>query len=135
MANLEDWNYWHDSRTRGPIRKPTLCVMSDNGWEETYELAYKWEVCPGCGGEGSMTNPSIDAGGLTADELYSDPDFTEAYVSGAFDVPCNLCEGNRVVPTVDRDKCSAEELTAYDEQKRDELAYEAECRMERALGC
>ena len=44
--------------------------------------------------EGTMVNPSIDAGGLSYDDFYGDPDFEEDYFSGRYDVQCSACHGS-----------------------------------------
>lgn len=56
-----------------------------------------WIVCTLCRGDGSVVNPSIDAGGIPADELDADPDFRDAYLAGAYDITCPRCNGRRVV--------------------------------------
>jgi hypothetical protein len=57
----------------------------------------KWIVCPVCDGEGKTVNPAIDCQGLTAEDFAEDPDFAEDYRSGAYDVRCGGCGGQRVV--------------------------------------
>lgn len=63
-----------------------------------------FRVCPTCEGYGTHVNPSIDAHGIGREEFDEDPDFEEAYFSGAYDVTCGECSGQRVVanpPTCD----------------------------------
>jgi DnaJ-class molecular chaperone len=57
----------------------------------------KWIVCPVCKGEGTTVNPAIDCNGLTAEDFRDDPDFAEGYMSGAYDITCQACDGRRVV--------------------------------------
>jgi hypothetical protein len=57
----------------------------------------KWILCPVCNGDGKTVNPAIDAHGLTAEDFREDPDFAEAYWSGAYDITCRGCNGHRVV--------------------------------------
>ena len=52
-----------------------------------------WLICPACKGEGSHVNPNIDAGGISAEDFYDDPDFFDDYMSGMYDVPCDACHG------------------------------------------
>lgn len=66
----------------------------------------KFAVCPTCEGAGKHVNPSIDAHGIGADEFNEDPDFADAYFSGAYDVACVECKGLRVVPG-----CAVEDCT------------------------
>ena len=52
-----------------------------------------WVICPGCSGEGTCVNPSIDCNGLTQEDFDEDPDFAENYFGGLYDVSCAACEG------------------------------------------
>lgn len=81
-----------------------LCTVEDVGEDahgyctEEITVRFEWGVCPTCGGRGSHTNPSIDAQGLSAEDFLADPDFAMDYLSGKYDVACNECGGQRVVP-------------------------------------
>ena len=57
-------------------------------------IPYKQENCWQCDGKGTMVNPSIDAGGLSYDDFYGDPDFEEDYFSGRYDIQCSACRGS-----------------------------------------
>lgn len=59
--------------------------------------AKQYEVCPCCGGSGTVVNPSIDCRGLSHEDFCEDPDFLEDYCSGVYDIRCNVCDGNRVI--------------------------------------
>ena len=37
------------------------------------------------------------------------------YRDGRYDVACNQCGGDRVIPVIDRKRCDSELLAAYDE--------------------
>ena len=74
-------------------------------------------VCWLCDGEGHHVDPSIDRNGLSADELYEDPDFADEYFNGGYDITCNECHGRRVVKMVDRAACAPEHLAAYDQEQ------------------
>jgi predicted methyltransferase len=57
-------------------------------------MADKWMICPVCRGEGQYVNPSIDANGITAEEMHElGDDFREEYTAGAYDVTCQICQG------------------------------------------
>ena len=58
----------------------------------------EWVVCGGCEGRGQYVNPSIDSHGLTREDFDQDPEFHEDYVSGVYNIPCDLCKGRSVVP-------------------------------------
>jgi hypothetical protein len=60
------------------------------------QLRTKFEVCGQCSGSGKVVNPQIDAGGLTYEDFHEDPDFEERYFSGAYDITCPSCSGDRV---------------------------------------
>lgn len=109
----------------------------------------KWAVCPRCGGEGQHTNPAIDGNGITADEMYElGDDFREDYLSGVYDIPCERCHGNQVVPACQQEDCKEavediEEvyhcyahLTEQEaEDVRDHYEYLAEVAAELRAGC
>lgn len=58
-------------------------------------------VCSRCDGNGTHTNPAIDEHGISPQEFDEDPDFREAYFSGAYDVRCEECRGEKVLPELD----------------------------------
>ena len=68
-------------------------------------LPSKRIVCPQCDGTGKHVNPSIDGHGLTSEDFAEDPDFAESYFSGAYDVRCELCNGNNVIDEIDENAC------------------------------
>lgn len=122
---LERMNAAHDSRVCEAAERPVLYTSDpETGDDIEIPLPMKWGVCPVCNGEGRHVNPSIDAGGLSAEDFDQDPDFAEAYMAGAYDQVCNRCEGRTTVPVVNEDAIPAEQLKAWRKQER-ELA---ECR-------
>lgn len=58
----------------------------------------RFVVCPLCDGRGKHVNPSIDAHGLTREDFDEDPIFAEDYLSGIYDIACNLCQGRTTIP-------------------------------------
>lgn len=106
-------------------------------YEYEAEFPAKYEVCDLCEGQGKHVNPSIDCGGISAEEMYEDPDFAEAYFGGAFDVPCNQCRGLRVSPVVDEDLLSEEQKKNWKlflELQEDRAMLDAEYAAERRMG-
>lgn len=132
MTALDNLNYYCDERTRGPA-PDVITVYDDDGNE--HELPSHWVVCPVCHGEGSHVNPSIDASGLSAEDLYDDPEFVDDYFAGVYDVICNRCDGRRVVKGVDWDALSADEQRWLEEEQRAEREYRAEVEAEIRMGC
>jgi len=113
-------------------------LIDDEGWEYEAELPVTYEVCDRCRGKGSHVNPSIDGHGITAEEWHGpdwDDESREMYLTGGYDVPCEECDGKRVVPVVDEKKCNPETLERY----HDYLSCMAELRREEAaerrFGC
>lgn len=84
--------------------KLTITLVEDDGEEIDHQLPAKWVVCSRCNGAGRHVNPSIDGNGLTREDFDADPDFEEAYFSGAYDVTCYACEGRTTVEQVDFDR-------------------------------
>lgn len=80
--------------------------VNDDGEEIETELPCKFEVCGHCRGKGTHCNPAIDGNGLTAEDFAEDPDFQEGYLEGRYDVTCEECHGERVVPEIDLDEAN-----------------------------
>ena len=155
--NLEERNYWNDSRTQAVMRQKAFTVldegkgrgriklseafMDDELADEAglppdhdgiIECSIKYEVCDCCRGRGKVVNPSIDAGGLTREDFDEDPDFHEAYMNGDYDVKCPECDGLRVVPIASiHDEKIAKAVAEFAEA---EIRYARELAHERAMG-
>lgn len=91
----------------------------------------RMEVCPTCDGHGTVTNPNIDCGGLSADDFYDDPDFADDYFGGRYDIQCPECKGKNVVPMPDLPKALQNAIAEWD---REDAANVAEMCAERAMG-
>lgn len=113
--------------------KVTLANAAGEDVEHT--LPTKFEVCDRCRGNGTHTNPAIDGNGITQSEMAElGPEFQEDYFSGVYDVPCEVCEGLRVVPVVDEEKCSPELLAAYKRDQEEQAYLDRESAAERRMG-
>lgn len=104
-------------------------------------LRMKFEVCPLCNGKGRHVNPSIDAHGICADEWDRDWSYEdrESYMSGAYDVTCYECNGNKIVPEIDKNPyfytdAIKEVVELVDALRAEEASYVQMCMMERAMG-
>lgn len=76
----------------------TVCIDDDTDDGVTRTFRCQTAVCGTCDGKGAHVNPSVDADhGITSEEFNDDPDFRDAYFSGAYDVRCCECKGERVV--------------------------------------
>ena len=87
-----------------------------------------------CDGSGKYVNPSIVSGGLTQEDFDQDPEFRQDYFSGVYDITCEQCHGNNVIPVVNEKALSDEEKKMYYawlEDEQDRLAEEAEDRRTR----
>lgn len=136
--NMEEQNYWNDHRVRaGMINKGKLdgdYLILEREESDDIKLLCKLDVCSTCNGKGTHVNPSIDASGISEEDFDEDPEFRENYMSGMYDQTCNECNGLRVVPVVDRDKNSSEDLKRYDNHLEEEYRYAAEVAAERRMG-
>ena len=54
-----------------------------------------YQVCPQCKGEGTMVNRAVSV--WTYADRIADPDGFEAMLRGVYNVPCDRCNGLRVV--------------------------------------
>ncbi len=119
----------------------TLYVDDEEGdYEEEVWFPIKFEVCGGCSGKGTHVHRAIDENGISPDEFAEDPEFAEAYFGGRYDVQCQDCGGNNVMPYIDEDAVKllgAEKiahLEAYYDNQEADAAYDAECAAERRMG-
>lgn len=141
--SMDTYNYHRDPRviardTAGlflstDARTMTGVVVID---DEEHTIGMHFEVCDLCGGRGSHTNPSIDAGGLTGEDMADwDDEDRERYFGGGYDVACYECKGARVVPAPRaRDDAERAILAKIEEFER-EAAEDAALRAaERAMG-
>jgi len=159
MTTIDDLNYASDPRVRdaGKNGVPTIsvfgCGVCGEAWGNTdpdaktcdcdefvrahfdVELPWKWSVCTTCRGEGRHVNPSIDCGGISAQDFHDDPDFADEYMRGTYDQDCTRCAGKRVVPAVDVDAMSSELMALWEAQVNDDAAYDAERLAEIRAGC
>lgn len=148
--SIDDYNYYNDHRVQAAnapswfssFNEETMTaeveVEADDGEMYIELLPIKYEVCGTCEGRGSHVNPSIDCGGLTSDDFYDDPDFEEGYRSGHYDVTCYGCNGKRVMPVINDSCLNAAQRRAVEyieECAQYEAEYQAQCRMERMMGC
>lgn len=106
----------------------------DEGDDIELELPAKYEVCSLCNGKGSHVNPSIDAHGLSREDLAEDPSFADDYLSGMYDETCYECGGRRVQPVVDEKHADKETLKRFQDRARSEADYIRECEYERRMG-
>ena len=120
-SHIDDMNYYNDSRTKDAPEVPD-------------HLPTMWIICPVCNGNCKVVNPSIDAGGLTAEDFYDDPDFAEDYQSGVYDIACKYCKGSGKIKVLDRDACNPGDLEEYDLDRQCEDEYEAERMAELRMG-
>lgn len=110
---------------------------------EEITVPFKWEVCSRCDGDGHHSNPSIDGNGITESEMDDlGDDFRKNYFAGVYDVTCEECKGNRLVPVIDLDLIPAKDprLTlisqALEYKKgiaQDRAEWKAEQAMERRM--
>jgi hypothetical protein len=105
-------------------------LLDDETAEYEAELPVEFEVCDRCRGKGTHTNPNIDGHGISAEEWDRDWDdeSREMYMSGGYDVTCEACHGERVVPVVVEERCDPKVLEHYHNQ----LKAEYESRLEEA---
>jgi hypothetical protein len=93
-------------------------------------------VCDRCNGYGHHGNPSFD--GTTVDWWLEGDDTGESfdnYMSGAYDVSCEECHGERVLDQLDEEAMSPEMLAEWESYCRAEYEDRAERDAERRMGC
>lgn len=131
---MSDLNYLTDARNQ-PAASRVLYLEREDGSTDEIELPTTWAVCSVCNGEGKHVNPSIDCGGLTADDFHDDPDFESDYFGGVYDVTCNRCNGRTTERVVDWNALTDEQREAYENQLEGEASDRAEHLAEIRAGC
>jgi hypothetical protein len=111
-------------------------IESDECELQELEVPIKFEVCGRCCGQGSHVNPNVDGHGITSSEWEQEwsEDEKESYLSGRYDVTCYECNGRRVCPVVDEDRCPPEIVLKIQEQQEEDYRYDSMARMERMMG-
>jgi hypothetical protein len=143
---IEERNYLNDPRTRAGQGKwyddfdeknmqftysYTNYDDEDEETEATVQFPAVYQVCSLCDGRGNVVNPSIDAGGISSEDFYDDPEFAEDYQSGVYDITCPQCSGKRVEPIVDESRLNDEQKAAMEhmEEAAREEEYDRRTRM------
>ena len=103
-----------------------------DGNDVVVELPGTRIVCDRCRGEGVHDHPAF-SNGLTSED-FEDEDFREGYFSGRYDVVCECCKGANVITVPDEERCTPEQLEAYDKHINEERSYRAEIEAERRMG-
>jgi hypothetical protein len=124
QAHLDRINWENDARNCDADEAPVLYCTDADGNDIEKPLPTTWAVCDVCNGNGSHVNPSIDCGGLSAEDFADDPEFAEEYMAGTYDQTCNRCQGRTTVRAVNWDALSEDEAKAYQKQ----LDEDAQCR-------
>ena len=113
----------------------TLTFWNADGDEISVEVSSKWEICECCHGEGRTDNPAF-ADGIPAEEWNHEWDYEEreAYMSGAYDVRCDECDGTGKVRSPNLDELSEEQRKDYDAYLEEKYYNDREREAERRWG-
>jgi DnaJ-class molecular chaperone len=145
-ARQETRNFHNDHRVRAgkaKKRRERYVTINPNEKKVTIEVQglvskvpFQWKRCDTCRGDGTVTNPAIDAGGISEQEMHrKGPRFREQYFSGAYDQECPECKGRRVVPDLKPSNEAQEEVVrALHETLQEATDTDAARRAERARG-
>ena len=86
-------------------------------------------VCPSCNGSGTELCGGLKGAAFSADEMYEDPDFSEDYCGGKYDVACSECHGKNVVTAPDESRMSKRQMILWGKFCQNAAEYAAEKRM------
>jgi hypothetical protein len=111
--------------------KLILYTTDSEGDEVEREMPTKYAVCSQCEGKGTSSAYLGAFSGRRLEEARADEEFWDDYRSGRLDRACETCGGTRVVPVIDRKKCTKADLKAWDKQAKEEAEYQEMCRQER----
>jgi hypothetical protein len=116
-------------------RARMLFLVDDEDAGEGYEVPAVFEVCGRCDGHGKHDHPAF-SNGITFDE-WNGPGWSyedqETYLSGGYDVQCEECKGDRVVPAVAPGHENSPGAQYMDRRERDRRAWQAEIESERRM--
>jgi RecJ-like exonuclease len=108
-----------------------LKMYDDEGEEVEHTFPSVNEVCPRCEGFGTHLTPSIGQHAYSQEEFYesfADEEDREQYFKrgGIYDVTCEECKGNKVVPVVDERHLTEDQKKVYKEwqEYQEEVARE-----------
>jgi hypothetical protein len=97
--------------------KVELTWINHDGDEITHSFPSINVICPRCEGYGTHLTPSIGQHAYSAEEFYDsfDEEEQEQYFrrGGIYDVQCEECRGNRVVPEVDDKRLNSQDKMLY----------------------
>lgn len=105
--------------------------MTKKGNTFEVKLPHTREICPTCDGKGSHVNRNIDGNGISPEEFAEDPEFEEAYFEGRYDVTCEECKGEKIVPQVAWDMLTPKMQDRLQRQLDSEAADRREADYER----
>lgn len=131
---VEGWLIHEDTLTKIITKMGEGALYWLGSLPKTHTVALKWQVCGTCHGKGKHVNPSIDAHGLSYEDMHDDPEFAEEYLRGMYDVPCYECKGRTTTLTVDEKGTSQETLKFITDWIDDMYAARRECYAERRMG-
>ena len=118
------------------LRTMTLTFDCDyDGEEDLVTVPAKFVICGTCRGKGQHSL-AVDGHGITSEEWDRDWSFEEqqAYMSGEYDQPCEVCKGTGKVAIPDWDKLDAKTAERIEEWYRLESEFQAMSEAERRMG-
>lgn len=114
-------------------KREKLTATDEDGNEVV--IPSKYEVCGRCKGHGTHDHPAFSNGFTSSEWAEMDQDSRDNYMSGAYDVMCTECDGQRVVLVPDFDNMTDELREIVEAEERAEREIRAAQRMERMMGC
>ena len=126
---------YYASMTNHRANTTEITYFDSEGEEVTLDVPFRWEICDRCNGAGTHDNPAF-SDGISGEEWANEWDVEEreAYMSGAYDVRCDECEGSGKVRVPVLSAMTAEERKAYEEHLDNERYYARERAAEMRMG-
>lgn len=121
---------WFEWEVRVKTIITSVVTRKGNGFE--IPLPAKRIVCPRCDGNGTHDHPAF-SNGVDSEHL-EDPDFSESYFRGHYDVRCEECHGERILDVLDYDALTPKMLDRVDRAEKQAARYQAEADAERRWG-
>lgn len=103
-------------------------ISPKTGFEYMVTVPGKRVVCNECRGSGTVLMDGLRGHAFSSEELFEDSDFAEEYLSGRYNVPCDVCHGYKFLIGPDESRMTKRQRFLWKKTRDRMAADEAEAR-------